>query len=273
MFRGLNGNTSEIPVSSGPSRKVESGVRKRSLLFALVIVTIIAVVSFYALFQSPMLQAGVKASELKLDYSIGEKMTYEMNMGMHMFNATISETIMLQMKVQNFDGENYTVNYTISAGTEEHSFVLKMNQTGHLVENSELPDDLDETFSFLLGIPGFGSYLTGEEVRVGDSWEIPLDIPEMDFEGKMGFSVSELGKVDVPAGSYDVFKISIESSGFNIEAEGVQVDLEMDGVLSLEKDTCRLVDLDLTLSLDTILEGQNRSIDMNLEMTLIEHLK
>ena len=109
--------------------------------------------------------------------------------------------------------------------------------------------------------------------KVGDSWEIPFDVPEVGLEGKISFVVTELGKVDVPAGTYDVFKIGVESSGFNIEAEGVQADLEMNGVLSLEKDTCRLVDLDLALTLETVIEDQTGSIDMNFEMTLIEHLK
>lgn len=272
MSRALLKNESEIPVSLEPSQKAESRLRKRSLMFGLVI-AIIAIVTVYALFQSPMLGVGAKATELKLDFVIGEKMTYEMDVGMQMFDTTISETITLEMEVQDFDGENYTIKYSILEGTEENSFTLKMNEIGHLVESTELPEDLKETFSYLPMVPGFGSYLTGEEVKVGDSWEIPFDVPEMDFEGKMSFVIAELCNVDVPAGTYNVFKISVESSGFNIQAEGIQVDLEMDGILSLEKDTCRLVDLDLTLTLETILEQQTGSIDMNLKMTLVEHLR
>ncbi|MFX1514634.1 MAG: hypothetical protein ACFFCQ_18875, partial [Promethearchaeota archaeon] len=227
-------NESEIPVSLKPSQKAESRLRKKSLIFGLAIITIIAIVSIYALFQSPTLGVGAKTTELKLDYHVGEKMSYEMDVGMQMFDTSISETMRLEMEVENFDGENYTIKYTILAGTEEHSFTLKMNETGHLVENKGLPDDFNETFPYLTLVPGFGSYLTGEEVRVGDSWEIPFDVPEMDFEGKMNFVITELSKVDVPAGTYDAFKISVESSSFNIEAKGVQVDLEIDGVLSLE---------------------------------------
>lgn len=273
MFSTIIGMASEIPVSPGPSQKAKPRLRKRSLMFGLFVVTIIAFLSIYALFQSPMLGVGAKVSELRLDYCVGEKMTYETNFGIQMFDATISETIMLKMEVQNFDGENYTLGYTILAGTEEHSFVLKLNQTGHLVGKSELPDDLDETFSYFLGVPGFGSYLTGEAVTVGDSWEIPFDVPETDFEGKISFVITELGKVDVPAGTYDVFKICVGSSGLNIEAEDVQLDLEMDGVLSLEKDTCHLVDMGLTLVLETIIEDQTRNFDITLKMTLVEHLR
>jgi hypothetical protein len=273
MFRGLKRNESEIPVSLEPSQKAESRVRKRSLIFGLIIVTIIAIVSIYALFQSPMLGVGAKATELQLDYHVGEKMSYEMDVEMQMLGTTISETIRFEMEVKNFDGGNYTVKYTILASTKEQSFTLKMNETGHLVENNELPNDLNEILSYLPLVPGFGSYLTGEEVRVGDSWEIPFNVPEMDFDGKMNFVITEFSKVDVPAGTYDVFKIRVESSDFNIEAEGVQVDLEMEGVLSLEKDTCRLVDLDLTLVLETNLEDQTGSIVMNLNMTLVEHIE
>lgn len=273
MFRALIKSGSEIPISFEPTQKAESGLGHRKLMLGLVVVTIIAIISIYALFQSPMLEVGAKATELKLDYSVGEKMTYEIDVGMLMFDTAISETIRLEMEVQDFDGENYTVKYAVLAGTEENLFTLKMNETGQLVENNELPDALEETFSYLPLMPGFGSYLTGEEVRVGDSWEIPFNVPEMDFEGNMSFVIVELGKIDVPAGTYDVFKISVESSGFNIEAEKVKVDLGMDGVLSLEKDTCRLIDLDLMLAFDTTFEDQTGSIDMNFKMTLIEHLK
>jgi hypothetical protein len=272
MFRGLK-NESKTPESFEPLQKAESRFNKRSLILGLTVVTIIAAISIYALFLSPMLGVGAKATELKLDYSVGEKMRYEMDVEMQMFDTTISEKAMLEMKVQNFDGENYTIRYSILAGNEENSFTLKINETGNLVDQNELPQDLDEIFSYLPLMPGFGSYLTGEEVKVGDSWEIPFDVPEMNFEGKMSFLVTELGKVDVPAGTYDVFKISVESSDFNIESEDVKVDLEMDGFLSLEKGTCNLVNLDLTLTLKTNLENQSGIIDMNFKMTLIEHLK
>jgi hypothetical protein len=273
MFRAFITNESKIPVSPEPSQKAGPRFGKRSLMLGLAIVAIIAVASIYALFQSPILGVGATGTELKLDYNVGEKMTYQMDVGMQMLDTNISETTTLEMEVQDFDGENYTIKYTISAGAEEDSFTLKMNETGHLVENNELPDNLDEIISFLPSVPGFGPFLTGEEVKVGDSWEIPLDVPEMDLEVKISFVINELGKADVPAGTYDVFKISVESSGFNIEMEGIQVDLEMDGVLSLEKDTCRPVDLDLMLTLETTIEDQTANIDMNLKMTLINHVK
>jgi hypothetical protein len=273
MFRVFKGNGSDGSVSVEPTPKAQSKSSKRSIMLGLLIVSLFAVASIYALSQFSTLEVGAKTSELKLDYVVGEKMTYEMDVGMEMLNAPISETIILEMEVQDFDGENYTINYTILAGTEEHSFMLEMNKTGHLVGDINLSEDLESAFSYLPLVPGFGSYLTGEEVKVGDSWEIPFDVPEVGLEGKISFVVTELGKVDVPAGTYDVLEISAETSGLNMETEGVQVSMEMDGVLALEKDTCRLVDLDLTLSLETTLEGETRNIDMDFEITLIEHIK
>lgn len=273
MFRVLKGNGSDGSVSVETTQKAQSKSSKRSIMLGLLIVSLVAVALIYSLSQFSILEVGAKTSELKLDYVVGEKMTYEMDVGMEMLNASVSETMILEMEVQDFDGENYTINYTILAGTEEHSFMLEMNKTGHVVGDIDLSEDLESAFSYLPLVPGFGSYLTGEEVKVGDSWEIPFDVPEVGLEGKISFVVTELGKVDVPAGTYDVLEISAETSGLNMETEGVQVSIEMDGVLALEKDTCRLVDLDLTLSLETTLEGETRNIDMNVEITLIEHTK
>jgi hypothetical protein len=270
MFKASLNSSSEESVLPETSQTT-SRLRKTSLILGLVIITIIAVASIYAFSQSPSF--GVGATELRLDYNVGEKMTYEITVGMQMFDTMVSETVTLEMEVQNFDGENYTVGYTILAGTDETSFTLKLNETGHIVENSELPDDLDETFSYFLGVPAFGSYFTGEKVSVGESWEIPFDFPEIDLKGKMIFVITETSKVNVPAGTYDVLKIGTESSGLSMEAEDVQVNLEINGFLSLEKDTCRLVDLDLNLTLETVLENQTTSIDMDIELTLINHQK
>jgi hypothetical protein len=243
-------------------------------MFGLVIVALVAVASIYALSQFSILKVGAKTSELKLDYVVGEKMTYEMDVVMEMFSTPVSDTMILDMEVQDFDGENYTINYTILVGTEQHSFMLEMNKTGHLVGDIDLSEDLGASpFSLIPLVPGFGSYLTGEEVKVGDSWEIPFDVPEVNLEGKISFVVTELGEVDVPAGTYDVLKISAETSGLNMETEDVQVSMEMNGVLALEKDTCRPIALDLTLSVETTLEGETRNMDMTLEIILIEHLK
>ena len=270
MFKASLNSSSEESVLPETSQTT-SRLRKTSLILGLVIITIIAVASIYAFSQSPSF--GVGATELRLDYNVGEKMTYEITVGMQMFDTMVSETVTLEMEVQNFDGENYTVGYTILAGTDETSFTLKLNETGHIVENSELPDDLDETFSYFLGVPAFGSYFTGEKVSVGESWEIPFDLPEIDPKGKMIFIITEISKVNVPAGTYDVIKISADSSDLSIEVEDVQVNLEINGGLSLEKDTCRIVDLDLNLKLETHLEDQTTSVDMDIELTLMNHQK
>ena len=60
---------------------------------------------------------------------------------------------------------------------QDFSYTMKINQKGQLIEldGRPLPIDVDESFSSLFGVPGFGSYFISEEVKVGESWETPID--------------------------------------------------------------------------------------------------
>ena len=215
------------------------------------------------------------AVTLGLDYSVGEEMTYEIDMIIEMMGFEVSQEATLKMEVQSFDGENYTIRQTMMVELEESSFEMKMNKTGHIVEYLGLPPEFDQTFSSFFGVPGFGSYFTEEEVKVGESWETPFDVevPGVDFEGTICYELSEITSVTVPAGSYEALKINIAGSDLHMGGMDFSANWSINGDIYLEKDTCRLIDVRFDQAITTTAMNQTVSMEMTIQMQLTEHLK
>jgi len=236
--------------------------RKLYLVIGLVAIAIIAIASIVVFTQ---LLRGAKGEPvpLGLNYSEGEKMTYEMSMAIEAPGMEETMEGTWEMEVLSFDGENYTIQQTMT-----------INRMGYVVG---LPPELEETFSSLLGVPGLGSYFTKEEVRVGESWEIPFDIEfsGIDLEGTISYKLSGITSVTVPAGTYEALKINIKSSGLSatIEEMDAQITMNINGYVYLENGTCRLIELRLDESATMTAAGQTASMEMTMQMQLIEHVE
>lgn len=246
----------------------------RKLVIGLVALAIIAMASVI-MFTQFLPGARGETVTLELDYGVGEKMTYRITLTMEAMTVEFSQEATLEMEVLSFDGENYTIRQTLTAELEEVSFEMKMNKTGHIVEGMGLPPEFEETFTSLFGVPGFGSYFPEELVRVGESWEMPLDmeLPGIDFEGTISYELSEIGSVTVTAGTYEALQINIEGADLQMGGEDFQADWDINGDIYLEKDTCRLLDLRFDQSITTTAMGQTVSMEITMQMQLTEHLK
>ena len=251
--------------------------RKLYLVIGLVAIVIIAAASILVVTQFLPGARGEPVT-LGLNYSEGEKMTYEISMTVEApgMEETLGGT--WEMEVLSFDGEIYTIRQTMTFDGQESSFTMKMNQTGHMIG---LPPEFGEEFSSMLGVPGLGSYFTKEEIRVGESWQIPFEIPfdigvEILFEGTMSYKLSKITSVTVPAGTYEALKINIKSSGLSLtySMEGMDFSLTMNinGYVYLEKATCRLIELSLDQSATMRAAGQSASMETTMQMQLIEHV-
>jgi len=252
--------------------------RKLYLVIGLVAIAIIATASI-VVFTQLLPGARGEPVPLGLNYSEGEKMTYEISMtaevkAMGMEEETSQEGT-LEMEVLSFDGENYTIYETMTLDTQEVSFTMKMNQMGYVVGDTELPPEFEETFSYFFGVPGFGSYFTEEEIRVGESWNIPFDIEfsGIDLEGTVSYKLSGITSITVDAGTYEALKIKVKTSGLSATIEGMDFTMNINGYVYLENATCRLIKLRLDASATMTGAGQSASIVMTMQMELIEHLK
>ena len=249
--------------------------RKLYLVIGLVAIAIIATASI-VVFTQLLPGARGEPVPLGLNYSEGEKMTYEISMtaevkAMGMEEETSQEGT-LEMEVLSFDGENYTIHQTMTFDGQESSYTMKMNQMGYVFG---LPPEIEEQFSSLLGVPGFGSYFTEEEIRVGEGWNIPFDIEfsGIDLEGTVSYKLSGITSITVDAGTYEALKIKVKTSGLSATIEGMDFTMNINGYVYLENATCRLIKLRLDASATMTGAGQSASIVMTMQMELIEHLK
>ena len=270
----------EIPT---PSETLPEAVkprfgRKLYLVMGLVAIAIVATASIIV-FTQFLPSATGETVPLGLNYSVGEKMTYEFSMTMEALGNEVSQEAILGMEVQSFDGENYTIRETMTFASQEYSFTVKIDKMGNVIDFIDLPPEFQETLSSFLGVPGFGSYFPKEEARVGESWKIPIDMElmGMDLEGTINYKLSKITSVTVPAGTYDVLHVEIKPSSFAATySEGgmsFHMDLNMDGYIYLKNATCHPIEYRINESATITAQGQTQSMEMTIQMQLIEHLK
>ncbi len=278
----LMASLKEIPAPpEAPSEAVKPRFgRKQYLVIGLVVIATVVTASIIVFTQ---FLPSARAVTLGFNYSVGEKMTYELNMTMEIMGTEVPlPGAMWEIEVQGFDGENYTILQTMTVGLQEFSSTMKMNKTGYVVEYIGLPPEFEAmgptSFSFL-GVPGFGSYFPEEEVRVGESWEIPFDmeLPGIDSEGTISYELSEIASVTVPAGTYKALKINFEGTDLHVAYSVEEIDFDVtwniNGYIYLEKDTCRLIELRFDQSATVTAMGETESMEMTMQMQLTEHLK
>ena len=270
----------EIPSSPETQEeavKPKAGTR-RYLLVGLLLVAIVATASIVTVNQFLPSVSGDLVS-VGMNYEVGEKMTYEIKTTVEMLNMPISSEYTLQMEVLSFDGENYTIKQTMTIEQQEFSYTMKINRMGQMVEYNESAVEIDEAFSSLFGVSGYGAQFTSDEVRVGESWEIPINITEeaINIQGTLSYMLSEIATVTVPAGTYDVLKIEAEISDMQSSTSIGELDMQtvsnMNGYALLEKDSCMLIELNMDQVTTMLAMGETTSMATNLQMQLVEHTK
>lgn len=251
--------------------------RKRSY-FVIGLIAVAAVASTFTLVY--LLPRGEAATvPLGLNYSVGEKMTYEITFTASAMGQTESQTGTLSMEVLDFDGLNYTIRETVLFQSQEFSYTIKMNKTGHIIDLGSLSPEFEQIYSSFVSMPGYGSYFPKEEAKVGEGWQIPIDIHADGFslEGTVNFGISGITSITVPAGTYHVFKMDITAPNIQgaYEYSGVTVNLvaSMNGYGYLENGTCRPIEFNIQESVTGISMGKTISMSMTMRMQLIEHVK
>jgi hypothetical protein len=273
----LSNELSNLPEPEDETFKPK-GRTKRYLLIGILLVAIIAVASIISVTQFLPSVSGELVS-VGMNYEIGEKMTYNIKTTVELMTMPISSEYTLQMEILNFDGENYTIKQTMTIEQQEFSYTMKINKMGQIVEYNESAVEMDEAFSSLFDMSGYGAQFTSDEVRVGESWEIPIDITEegISLQGTLSYMLSEITTVTVPAGTYDVLKIEAEISDLqtttSIEELNMQTTSNMDGYALLEKDSCMLIEFTLQQVTTVTAMGETSSIKTNMQMQLVEHTK
>lgn len=218
---------------------------------------------------------------LSYNYSAGEEMTYNLTVGASTAvgqNSSISETF--SMEILSFDGENYTVNQTVTLSMNgspmSFSVTEKVNKTGYITYLNGTAG-LQQTYSMFSGM---GSFHQKDEAKVGETWHVPINWgnSSLGFNGNMTIKFGEVQNITVPAGVYRVFRMDISGDNFTMVINtpanmSLLETLSFSGQMYLEYGTCRLVDSDFQESVSMIQGAQTSTQDMSMQMRLVRHIR
>ena len=254
--------------------------KKRYFLIGL-IVLIVTVVAF-----GTWLMAPAEVVALEVNYSQGEKMTYEIDISMKMMGQEFSYTIIIRMEILEKEDGIYTIrqSFTSDLLDQTYSFTVRINKTGNVVEFLDVPPELQQTMSSFSFMPGNGLYFPKEEAKVGDSWQIPIDMQTEEFNltGTINNKITETRRITVPAGTYDVFKLEFTSSEVTMTYKPppelnmttpIEMSMTMKGYEYFEKGTCLTVEAKFEQTASISMMGQTISMSTTLNMRLTEHTK
>lgn len=241
---------------------------------------------------------GAATIPLGVEYTVGEKMIYNTieTITTQMANSSLppeypGETNINSteiVEVLDFDGEYYILNHTITA-TIGHmpvstSFIEKVNKTGYTgyfrLEGTE------EVLTSNMSTDPFATVLLDKpEVKVGDSWQVPVNSgnSNISITGEMTITFGGIQNIMVPAGTYEVFKvdtvsnltmsIKLPTSG-NYTSPPFTVNMTISGRTYIEYGTCRRIESSMQIIQSPAqAAGTSATISISAKTTLVQHIK
>lgn len=232
---------------------------------------------------------------LSYSYTVGDNMTYNMTTTVIQFAENMSgnpvgtptvqtQTETINMDVISFDGENYTINETMNIPLSNLNssistfLTFAVNKTGYVTFIMSRAG-LQELSSW------FGSFVSvfqKNETKVGETWQIPLNtlMPSNSsfvFNGNVTETFGDIQNITVPAGTYRVFNVDASGTNLTMVAnlptplnESISESFTINGQMSLEYGTCRLIDSSLQEDISYQTGGQSFTSIYFIQMELVQ---
>lgn len=290
-------NDSSVP-SENPSTPNQPAVRTSgSKRFGKKFYAIAGIITIAVIAIALLIPQGAATIPLSVNYTVGEKMIYSItdtitgqinnndrtdsyNTGTTSFNYTVN------VDVVDFDGEYYTLNHTLTAMlNHQHpmslSFIEKVNKTGYTSYFST--EGTLQLLSNKSSNPFLSALLNKPEVKVGDTWQIPLstDNTNVSITGDMTITFRGIQDITVPAGTYKVFRIDFSSNNLSMNLTipttsntSIQSTMEMSisGQTYLEYRTCRQIESDTQINSSYQIGDLKTSYSLSSQMVLVQHI-
>jgi len=273
--------TPETPISPAPTELQPPRRSRKKLGIVVALVAVIAVALVAVVFlANPSFFAMGETVPLTFSYNAGEKMTYSMTMTMDLMGQETTATGTSTLEVLSAQGDTYTIKTTTSVESAgSSSYTMTMDKTGRITDYGNLPESVQSSLNSMSFMPGYGSTFPKPEVKVGESWQIPLDseVSGVSLQGTVNCKVSEVKSLTVPAGTYNVFKMEISINNAHASTSSLGTDIEMtmnaNGHVYLEKGTGRTVELWFEETVSGSSMGSAANIDLEMQMQLTEHIR
>jgi len=168
------------------------------------------------------------------------------------------------------------------------SFVEIVNKTGF---SSYFSSVGTQQLVFNVSSSPFSSYsfvsalLARPEVKVGDTWQVPMSTGNSSFEitGNLTVTFGGIQDITVPAGTYEVFKIDFSSNNLSMNlnfppnATGTNVpttlNMSISGQKYLEYKTCREIESNIEMTHSYEVGELNVYCNCSSQTKLVQHLQ
>lgn len=291
----LNSKADTVPSEKSSPNQVgmhSLGIKRfgKKIFYAIATIIVIAVIAVALL-----IPQGAATIPLTVEYTVGEKMIYNTTETItFQANATaiplgnasqipnttdINSTLIVE--VVDFDGECYTLNHTMMAmlgAPVSMSFIEKVNKTGY--STYFLAEGAHVLASNMSSNPLTG-LLERPEVKVGESWQIPLNSgnANINITGSMTLTFGGIQDISVPAGTYKVFKIDTTCGTLIMNYKtptsntnmSVSTTISMKGQIYIEYGTGRQIASIMESTVHNEAVGLNYTLSAN--TTLVQHIK
>jgi hypothetical protein len=271
---------SEQPTLPAPTRKWFGKKLYAAIAVAVVVVIVVAL----------LIPQGAAIIPLSVEYTVGERMVYDVTetVAMQMSNSTTgsalglssNSTVTMDSKttvdVVDFDGEVYTLNHTLNmellGKPVSFSYLEKVNQTGY---TTMLLPGATETLAPSIGSqdPVLTGILGKSQVKVGDTWEIPLNAnnASIGITGSLVLTFKGIQEITVPAGTYKVFRVDMTSKDVGMQTSALSTTMSVNGEYYVEFETGRQIENNIQMTTQSQVMGVDTSITMSATTTLVQH--
>ncbi len=297
--------TETPPAPEQPSMQALPKKRLGKKLYVLAAVIAIAVISIVLL-----IPKGGAIIPLNVNYVVGEKMTYNTTVTVtgefsyqNLSTTTplptgpITQTTSMNSSIEviDFDGESYTLNNTMTVALGQNPssiwFLQKVNKTGYTtsvllnIGSTQISSNVSDSGYNPLGgyNPYLSSFLNRSEVRVGDTWAVPL--PPMNnsvvqMTGELMMTFKGFQDLTVPAGTYRVFRVDLTSHDLTMHINSPQnaginlaitANMNINGQMYMESGTLRQIKSAVQEDISYESTMMNFTMGMKMDMTLVEH--
>lgn len=247
---------------------------------------------------------GIAIIPLSVNYTVGEKMIYNraetVTIQILRHNTTIAEGQMgpipgttsfnstESVEVVDFDGEYYTLNHTVTMIMDQWSpisisFVEIVNKTGF--SSYFFSGGTEQLVFNASSNPFVSALLARPEVKVGDTWQVPMSTGNSSFgiTGNLTVTFGGIQDITVPAGTYKVFKIDFSSNNLSMNlnvppnATGTNIpttiNMSISGQKYLEYQTCREIESNIEMTHSYQIGELNYYCNGSSQTKLMQHLQ